>query len=129
MIPLLVKADIPAAADLLGKTVSDLQDDIEINVRSITGTSKYVTGYTGFSGDVSEQSGNYLALHITSSAEGATITAQLNPERDPVTLDPDGIIIFRIGENSGRIATFTVSKNGTTATYKYDLSQLVLEEL
>lgn len=114
--------------DLLGKTVGDLQDDIEINVRSITGTSKYVTGYTGFSGDVSEQSGNYLALHITSSVEGATITAQLNPARDPVTLDPDGIIIFRIGENSGRTATFTASKNGTTATYKYDLSQLTLEE-
>lgn len=128
MIPLSVKADIPVATDLLGKTVSDLQDDIEINVRSITGTSKYVTGYTGFSGDVSEQSGNYLALHITSSVEGCTFTAQLNPARDPVTLDPDGIIIFRIGENSGRTATFTASKNGTTATYKYDLSQLVLEE-
>lgn len=101
---------------------------MKVSVRSITGDIKYVTGYTGFSGDVSEQSGNYLALHVTSTVEGCTFTAQLNPERDPVTLDPDGLIIFRIGENSGRTATFTASKNGTTATYKYDLSQLVLEE-
>ena len=104
-----------------------MQEDIEINVRSVTGTSKYVTGYSGFSGDVSEQSGNYLALHVTSSVEGCTITAQLNPERDPVTLDPDGIIIFRIGENSGRTATFTATKDGVTATAKYDLSGLTLE--
>lgn len=87
-----------------------------------------MTGYTGFSGDVSEQSGNYIALHVTSSVTGAVITAQLNPARDPVTLDPDGIIIFRFGENSGRTATFTASKDGKTATYKYDLSALTLEE-
>ena len=104
-----------------------MQEDIEINVRSVTGTSKYVTGYTGFSGDVSEQSGNYIALHITSSVEGCTFTAQLNPARDPVTLDPDGIIIFRFGENSGRTATFTATKDGVTATAKYDLSGLTLE--
>lgn len=35
--------------DLFDKTVSDLQNDIVIGEDGISGTLKYVTGYTGFS--------------------------------------------------------------------------------
>ena len=44
--------------NVLGKATSDLQDNVVVGANSITGTLKYVTGYTGFSSKVEEQSGN-----------------------------------------------------------------------
>lgn len=79
----------------------------------MSGTSKWVTGYTGFSGDPTEQSGNYLALHATADA-GAVIQAKL--QGGPlgwVTLDSDGIIISRLHDNSG-IIQFRATKGGVT---------------
>ena len=43
--------------------MADLQKDIVVSNGAISGTLKYVTGYTGFSGDTSEQSGHYLCIH------------------------------------------------------------------
>lgn len=93
-----VDADIADSVDLLGKVASDLQSDIAIASNALTGTSKYVTGYTGFSSDVSEQEGNYLVLHFEDEHEVATkLTAQLTGGTSgEVTLDSDGIIIFRL---------------------------------
>jgi hypothetical protein len=72
-----------------------------------------VTGYTGFSGDPAEQSGNYLALHATAD-DGAVIQAKLQGSPlDWVTLDEDGIIISRLHDNSG-IIQFRATKGGVT---------------
>lgn len=121
-----VKADIPTTTDLLGKTVSDLQENVNVNVRTITGTLKYVTDYTGFSGDVSEQSGNYIALHITSTENDVTIKVKL---RNEVTLDADGIIILRVTDESPDVIKVTATKQGFETTVQtYDISRLVLEE-
>lgn len=94
-----VGAVTDASTDLLGKVCTDLQDGINVGVNNVTGTSKYVTGYTGYSGDVSEQSGNYIAF-LTVAEDGATIKVETickdGSVKRTVTLDSDGINIFRM---------------------------------
>ena len=64
----------------------------------ISGTLNYVTGYTDFSGDVAQQSGNYLALKCTTEDPGDKITVELigGSTGHPVTLDADRNIVIRI---------------------------------
>lgn len=125
---LTLAADIAADTDLLGKVVSDLQSGIEVSEdNKITGTLKFVTGYTGFSGDASEQSGNYLAVHATAE-EGAVIKAELiGGLHGEVTLDEDGILIVRITSNLQALK-FSATTSAGTQTTIYDLSGLTLEE-
>lgn len=107
-----VDADIPASTDLLGKSVTDLQEDVTISGSVINGTLKYVTGYTGFSGDPDLQSGNYLALHA--EQEGATsISFRFIGDDDSVTLDDDGLIIIRMRESASGIEIITVADGET----------------
>ena len=104
--------------------MSDLQEDIEIEGTAITGTLKYVTGYTGFSGDESEQSGNYLALHFD-APEAATIKVKLNIE---ATLDTDRICIFRVADKDEQVIEATLTMpDGQTVHKVYDLSGLTCE--
>lgn len=95
---------------------------------SIGGTLKYVTGYTGFSGDPAEQSGNYLALNIDTQVRDATIKVQLiGGDHGEVTLDKDRIIILRI-KNTHQKVKITVTADGyETVTKTYDLTGLRLE--
>ena len=111
--------------DLLGVSVTDLQEDISVSDNAITGTLKYVTGYTGFSGDSSEQSGHYLAVKATAE-EGATIKAEIiGGDHGEVTLDEDGILIARIGNTSQKLK-FTAETDEGSQTIIYDLSGLTL---
>ena len=75
----------------------------------VSGTLKYVTGYTGFSGDVAEQSGNYLALAVTRK-EGVTVTLDMiggDHEGHPVTFpDDDETCVVRI-KNTAQKLVFT----------------------
>lgn len=100
---LLTDVNIASDFDLLGKVVSDLQESIEITDDEITGTLKYVTGYTGFSSKVEEQSGNYLALHCTSNTEEPIFVEVINGFSGPIQLDEDGIIILRIANNEQKV--------------------------
>lgn len=124
-----VDADIAADTDLLGKVVSDLQTGISIDNETgeISGTLKYVTGYTGFSGDPAKQQGNFLAIHIAAEGvTGATYTAELIGGHDgPVTLDSDGILIARIESKAQQIKIVAV-KGTDTRTRLYDLRKLTL---
>ena len=100
---LITDVEIAVDTDLLGKVVGDLQSDIVVGDDEITGTLKYVTGYTGFSGESELQSGNYLALHITTN-DGADISVELiGGMYGPVTLDEDGIIILKISNKEQRV--------------------------
>ena len=125
---LALTADIAAGVDLLGKSVTDLQTGIEISDDyKITGTLKKITGWTAFSGDPAEQSGNYIAVKAT-AAEGATITAQvIGGDHGPVTLDEDGILIARI-KNVGQDLQFKAITTAGVQTITYDLSGLTLLE-
>jgi len=62
------------------------------------GTLKYVTGYTGFSGDPDEQEGNYLVMRVDTDDEDDEITVELlgGTVGHPVTLDSDRNIVIRI---------------------------------
>ena len=123
-------ADIPASLDLFGKTADDLQEDIEINANGISGTLKYVTGYTGFSGKTAERSGNYLALHCAApAAPDATITVEIvGGHSGPVTLDPeDNVIVLRIESTTEQSIRVIATKEGCTpVTREYSLTGLTL---
>lgn len=122
-------SDIDASVDLLGKVVTDLQSDLVVGEDNIiTGTLKYVDDYTGFSGDVAEQSGNYLVLHA-SAIDGATITVKLigGLHDEEKTLDSDGLILARITSTAQKIKVFAY-KDGVSATQIYKLTGLTLEE-
>ena len=87
-----------------------------------------MTGYTGFSGDPTEQQGNYLVLHIDTDVEGATIQVEIiGGKHGPVTLDSDRTIITRISNKSQKIK-ITASKEGyPTVSKTYTLAGLKLE--
>ena len=122
-----VDVEIAADEDLFGKVLSDLQDDIEIDDDSITGTLKYVDDYTGFSGDQALQSGNYTAIHASvPEVDDVTITVKVT---NPVVLDEDGIAVLRIADKSSQTITVVASKEGYESVTKvFDLSGLTCEE-
>ena len=113
-----------------GKEVDDLQSNIEINEgsRQIVGTLRYVTGYTGYSGNPDLQSGNYLALDFAATPVDSTITVEViggDSEGNPVTVD-DGYVVFRIKDRKQKIKV--VSTNGDNVIERtYGLGSLKLK--
>jgi hypothetical protein len=121
---LTVDAAIPSTLDLLGLNVEDLQENIEISDDNvISGTLKYVTDYTGFSGNVAEQQGNYLALHFdVPDVDGVTLTV------NGTTLDTDGVIVLIVDDTTKKVRA-TASKAGyPDVTKTYALTGLTLNE-
>lgn len=118
-------ADIPSATDLFGKSVNDLQSDITIEDNAISGTLKYVTGYTDFSSITEEQSGNYIALKCKADSADSIYVQVSDSENPPVKLDDDGIVVLRI-KNNDQTITFTAVANGISETITYSLTGLVL---
>lgn len=101
---------------------------MSVGGQDITGTLKYVTDYTGFSGDPAEQQGNYLVLHIDTDVDDATIEVELiGGDHGSVTLDSDRTLIGRIKNKSQKIK-ITASKEGyPTVSKTYTLGGLTLE--
>ena len=114
-----------------GKDVDDLQSNIQINEGShqITGTLRYVTGYTGFSGDPAEQQGNYLALDLSATpSTDAVIKAEViggQSEGNPVTVD-DGILVVRVANKSQKIK-ITATNGDNVIERTYGLGSLKLK--
>ena len=113
-----------------GKDVDDLQSNIQINEgsRQITGTLRYVTDYTGFSGDPALQSGNFLAIDLAATPNDAVITAEViggDSEGNPVTVD-DGVLVTRIKNRQQKIKI--VATNGDNIIERtYGLGSLKLK--
>ena len=113
-----------------GKDVDDLQSNIQINEgsRQITGTLRYVTDYTGYSGDPALQSGNFLAIDLAATPNEAVITAEIiggDSEGNPVTVD-DGILVARIKNRQQKIKV--VATNGDNVIERvYGLGSLKLK--
>lgn len=89
---------------------------------------KYVTGYTEFSSDVSEQEGNYLALKVDADSEEAVVTVELvGGTKGPVTLDDDMNIVLLIKNKDTQSIKVTVDDGEDSATKTYRLTGLTLE--
>lgn len=123
--PAITVAAVTGSVNLLGKQPSDLQSSIVIGTDAISGTLNYVSDYTGFSSNVSEQSGNYLALIVTTPSN-ATVTSQLiGGVHGQVTLDEDRMIVFRVTSTEQSV-TFTTTYGSTSKTVTYALTGLTL---
>ena len=85
-----------------------------------------MTGYTGFSGDPAEQEGNYLAIHFEDDDASSISVKVVGSEHDPVTLDPDGILVVRIREIAKGLDVYSV-KSGVTYMNHFDFVDLVKE--
>jgi len=121
-----VSPETDEAGSLLGKLASDLQTGVTISGDVISGQLKYVSGYTGFSGNSAEQEGNYLALKVETDNAEDVITVELlgGTVGHPVTLDSDRNIVLKIANTTQRVK---VVVNGT-ATKTYELTGLELAE-
>ena len=112
---------------VLGKKVSDLQTNVSVDDDKITGTLKYVTGYTGFSSNVSEQKGNYLVLKLATEPADAKTTVELvGGTKGPVALDEDMNIVLLIKNKNTQSVKVVTTKNDDTVTKTYSLSALTL---
>ena len=120
--------NIAADEDLLGKVIGDLQEDYGVSAGRILATLKYVTDYTGFSGDPELQDGNYMAVHVGNAMGADRITIQF-AGRDEITLDPDGLHVQRFPSAIGDVIVRAYDANDKVINaIRYDLSGIVLEE-
>lgn len=119
---------IPDGVSLLGKELTDLQSGVSIGQDAIAGTLKYVTGYTGFSGDPAEQEGHYIALHIDTDVEADSIVSELiGGDHGPVELDSDRTIIIRIKNKQQKIKIVAKKDGYPDVERTYNLAGLTLE--
>lgn len=116
----------------MGKKAKLLQSGISINpvTNVISGTLKYVTGYTGYSGSSELQEGNFLALKIA-PAEDNTLTWKtklvggVGPE---VAFDEDLNCVYRITSTSQVIQINGYDDdNNLVVSFNYPLTGLTLE--
>lgn len=123
-----VKSDVHETA--FSKNITDLQSNIVVNAQDISGTVKYVTGYTGFSGDPAKQSGNYLALSFDADPTADKITVEFVNDLDKKgaqVLDSDKDAVFRITDKELQYIEVKAYKGGEVSTRVLRLDKLVLE--
>lgn len=87
---------------------------------NVTGTLKYATGFTGFSGTAAEQEGNFLALNVA-VPDGATFAVSGTNK----TKVQDNLVVARVTDKTKPI-TITATKDGQSSTEELDLSGLTL---
>ena len=111
-----------------GKQAKDLQSDIVISDDTITGTLNYVTGYEQFNpSDKSEQSGNYIALSLTSDEDAEIKTQLIGGNKGEIIID-DGFCVYRITDHESQKIKVSVTKGEDVVTKTYDLSGLTCKE-
>lgn len=113
---------------VFGKKVNELQTDVVVNDTDITGTLKYVTGYTDFSSEPTEQEGNYLVLKFEADPESVTTVEVVGGSKGPVILDSDMMHIMLIKNKDTQDVRVVSKKGDLTADKTYDLSKLTLEQ-
>ena len=120
---LITDVNVAADEDLFGKVISDLQENVVIGDNDIRGTLKYVTGYTGFSSKVEEQSGHYLVIHNETNGDEPIFVEIIGGSSGPRQLDSDGIIVLRIANKEQRVKVTSGS-----ATKEYSLANIFLAD-
>lgn len=114
---------------MFGKDCGDLQESIAIEGGAMTGTLKYVTGYTGFSSKVEQQSGNFLAVKVVNESADE-IYVGLNPSEGSgmVKLDADGIAVLRVANKDTQVLRIDAITGGIHDGLEINLEDLVCEE-
>lgn len=86
-----------------------------------------MTGYTGFSGDPSEQEGNYLAIKVTGNADRVRVKST-GAGANWITLDPDRlhVWILKNGNQGGFLVEEKIGDKITTSEYSF--AGLTLEQ-
>ena len=92
---------------------------------------KHVEGYTGFSGDESLQSGNFIALKFSDiDANATSVKVGLEPSAGSglveIINDPDKNGVFRINDKYAQNFKIVTTDGTNTTTQLFDLSQLNL---
>lgn len=118
--------------DLFGKKAADLQSNIKVNESTgvISGTLNYVTGYTGFSSKVDEQSGNYIALDIAPKSgfpESLTVEVKGGTSGPSKLLQSDHQAVLKIKDANKQSILIKATNNGVTETKEYALTGVTLK--
>lgn len=109
------------SGDLLGKTASDL-GDYYIAGGNILGSLNLVEDYVGFSSNVSEQKGYYIALEVDKWQNNSFRLDRITGKGKAVKFNGDGILIVFLGideETAKTASRIVVIIDGTEI--KYDI--------
>ena len=120
--------------DLLGKKAADLQSNIVINdnTMNISGTLKHVTGYTGFSSKVDEQSGNYIALNVDPASgfpESMTVEVKNGTSGPSKLTSADHQVVLKIKDAATQGIIIKATNKGAEVTKEYKLTGLTLQSV
>lgn len=95
---------------------------------AITGTLHHVTGYTGFSSVVEDQTGNYIGLQFDPTPDDATVTVEIvGGTKGPVQLDSDLMYVGKIANKDTQSIKVTTTKGEESVEQTYSLTGLTLE--
>lgn len=121
--------EAPSSTDnVLGKLASDLQTNVVLTDDAISGTLKYVSGFTGYSENTTLQEGNYLALEISAAPIDVVLTAELLGSSEAAkTVGVDGIVAFRITNTASQSIKVTATMGRESTVRTYTLSGIKLE--
>lgn len=132
---ILVTTPDTQATTRYGKAVSTLQDtDVVINDKSISGTLKYVSGWTeAWGSDPVENSGNFLSVAIESSPDAViTVGTKGGFHDERVATVEDGFVVFHIKNNAQKLIITSTINGGTANEQKivkeYSCSGLKLNQ-
>lgn len=116
--------------EVLGKTVSELQSNIDVNAvdSEITGKLNYIKNYTEFSETMGDQEGNYLALNVSADVSDANITVELlsGKSTDVKMTEDDKIAVIRVTNGDTQVVKVTATKDRDTVSEMYSLKKLQL---
>ena len=111
--------------DLLGKVVSDLQEDVVIGDEFIKGTLHYIENWEAFGDDTND--GWFIAVHVTLD-EGTAALPGLSVKINGAELDPtDYIYIGHVKNKEGHINLTVSATDKTPVTKQYTLKYLTYE--
>lgn len=126
MIAPTVKAGDGSSGEYLGKSASDLQDNIVITGRDITGTLKQIT-FEEFSNNPEETTGHYLVLSLT-APEKVTIKTKIGDSGVEKEVS-DGYCIYRVKDKDKQKIYVITEKDGDSYRQIYNLSGLTLSDV
>ena len=116
-------AEPTAEADLFGKRVSDIQENMSgFDTGKLTGISKFIKDYSGIP-VASDRTGNFLALHFNQAGEGYTVKVGFEGGKE-TTLDTDGNYVVKL--KNKKPLNVTVTNGADTGTKQLDISGITL---